>query len=270
MTEPEYLMSNARAEAADRLDGLAEAFDEATTGHLKRLGVPRRGVAASRSAPGAARSRGGSRPRSGHGGRVLATDLDPSRFQHDGSPQLEVRQHDLVEEPVPEGPWDVVHERLVLQHLSQREDILARLVASLAPGGWILLEDFDVGVARTADRWAPGHELVQRVATTFREILVARGAVNDFSDSARRLLREHGLTDIGSSGYVSIDPGGQGWARAMSANARQVRRARCRTAASRRTTSTATWSSSRSLIASSPAPSSSRPGDAGPGLGASR
>jgi SAM-dependent methyltransferase len=222
MTEPEYLMINARAEAADRLDGLAEAFDGATTGHLRRLGV-RPGASCLEVGAG-----GGSIARwlaaqVGPGGRVLATDLDPSRFRHDGSPQLEVRQHDLVEEPVPEGPWDVVHERLVLQHLSQREEILARLVASLAPAGWILLEDFDAGIARTADRWAPGHELVQAVATTFREILVARGAVNDFSDSARRLLGELGLTDIGSSGHVAIDPGGQGWARAMSANARQTR-----------------------------------------------
>jgi len=222
MTEPEYLMSNARPEAADRLDGLAEAFDGSTAGHLRRLGVT---AGCSCLEVGAG---GGSIARwlaaqVGPGGRVLATDLDPSRFRHDGSPQLEVRQHDLVEAPVPEGPWDVIHERLVLQHLSEREGILARLVASLAPGGWILVEDFDLGVARTADRWAPGHDLVQTVAATFREILVARGAVNEFSDSARRLLREHGLTDIGSSGHVSIDPGGQGWARAMSANARQAR-----------------------------------------------
>jgi hypothetical protein len=36
-----------------------------------------------------------------------------------------------------------VHARLVLEHLADRRQILDRLVATLRPGGWIVIEDYD-------------------------------------------------------------------------------------------------------------------------------
>jgi protein-L-isoaspartate O-methyltransferase len=159
----------------------------------------------------------------GPAGRVMAVDLDPRWCRSDGREQLEVRALDLVAQPVPEGPWDVIHERLVLQHLPQRLEVLTRLVDALAPGGLLLVEDFDTGEVRTIDRDGPDHELIVRMALAFNRVLDTRGGVGDFAANALRILRGFGLTDTGASGYVSVDHGGAGWAAVQAANAQQVR-----------------------------------------------
>lgn len=82
--------------------------------------------------------------RAGPDGHVLATDLNP-RHLRPGRGYAMLR-HDLVTEPVPEPPWDLVHARMVLSHLPQRVEILGRLAAALAPGGLLLIEE-----------WAPDH-----------------------------------------------------------------------------------------------------------------
>ena len=128
-----YLLTNAELETAERFAGLESVFDPVTRGHLTRLGL----------APGARCLEVGAGSGSiarwmadevGPAGRVLAVDLDPRWCRRDGRPQLEVAAVDLRTQPVPPGPWDVVHERLVLQHLPERLDVLARLVEALAPG----------------------------------------------------------------------------------------------------------------------------------------
>jgi 2-polyprenyl-3-methyl-5-hydroxy-6-metoxy-1,4-benzoquinol methylase len=43
---------------------------------------------------------------------------------------------------LPAGRYDLIHARLVLSHLPQRRDVLARLVQALRPGGWLVVEDF--------------------------------------------------------------------------------------------------------------------------------
>ncbi|MEV6928941.1 class I SAM-dependent methyltransferase [Dactylosporangium sp. NPDC051485] len=74
------------------------------------------------------------------GGDVLATDLNVRHVPVGAG--FRVLRHDLATEPVPDGPWDLIHARLVLLHIPQREEILARLAASLAPGGAIVVEDW--------------------------------------------------------------------------------------------------------------------------------
>jgi SAM-dependent methyltransferase len=220
--ESPYLLTNAEFETADRFAGLEAVFDPVTRGHLTRLGL----------APGARCLEVGAGNGSiarwmadqvGSAGKVLAVDLDPRWCRTDGRTQLEVRALDLVAEPVPPGPWDVIHERLVLQHIPERMDVLARLVAALAPGGLLLVEDFDTGEVRTLDRAGPHHELIVSVARAFNRLLAARGGVSDFAANALRALQEQGLEGTGASGYVAIDHGGTGWAMVQAANARQLR-----------------------------------------------
>jgi len=215
-------LTNSEIETADRFAGLEAVFDPVTRGHLTRLGL----------APGARCLEVGAGSGSiarwmadqvGPAGRVLAIDLDPRWCRRDGRAQLEVLELDLVADPLPVGPWDVIHERLLLHHLPERLEVLTRLTAALAPGGVILIEDFDTGEVRTLDRAGPNHDLIVRVAQAFNRLLGTRGAVNDFAANALRLLRGHGLEDTGASGYVAIDQGGAGWATVQSANARQVR-----------------------------------------------
>ena len=117
----------------------------------------------------------------------------------------------------------MIHERLVLQHIPERLDVLTRLVDALAPGGVILVEDFDTGEVRTVDRAGPHHDLIVRTAEAFNRLLGTRGGTSDFAANVLRTLRGHGLEGTGANGYVPIDHGGTGWATVQAANARQVR-----------------------------------------------
>lgn len=90
--------------------------------------------------------------RVGPGGRVLGVDADSSigamavEMLHDsGHRQCAFRAHDLTaDEPVPGGPFDLVYARLLLFHLPQREAVLARLWNAVAPGGHLVVQDYDV------------------------------------------------------------------------------------------------------------------------------
>jgi SAM-dependent methyltransferase len=221
MPESEYLLRNDATETAARFGGLEECFDPVTIQHLSRVVRPgARCLEVGAGSGSIARWMGGV---VGPSGRVLATDLDPRWFPvpHEGN--VEVRRHDIVDEPVPEGPWDVIHERLVLVHLPARLHVLDRLIASLAPGGWLVVEDFDTAEVRTTDRGGPDHELIVRVAVAFNDLLRERGAVTSFAADARRHLADRGMVDVDSSGHVWFGAGGTGFASVLAANTVQVR-----------------------------------------------
>ncbi|MGH8878910.1 MAG: class I SAM-dependent methyltransferase [Stackebrandtia sp.] len=75
-------------------------------------------------------------------GEVIATDLEPQLIS--GVPGLTVRRHDIASDPLPEAGFDLIHARLVLQHVPRREEALTRLVGALRPGGWLQIDEFDV------------------------------------------------------------------------------------------------------------------------------
>jgi SAM-dependent methyltransferase len=222
MTESPYLMSNVHPETAARFNGLEGVLDPVSIGHLSRVGVSA-GARCLEIGTGGGSIARWLAARVGPDGHVLAVDLDTRWFEHDGSHQLEVRQLDVVTGPIPDGPWDLIHERLVLQHIPARLDVLDALVARLAPGGWLVLEDFDTGEVRTTDRGGPDHELIVRMQTAFNRLLAERDGANNFAADAWRHLRERGLAETGASGHVAFNSGGTGFAQVMAANARQVR-----------------------------------------------
>lgn len=220
--ESSYLLTNAEPETPDRFMGLEAVFDPVTRGHLTRLGLAS-GARCLEVGAGSGSIARWMADQVGYTGSVLAVDIDPRWCRRDGRAQLQVRALDLVAQPVPHGPWDVIHERLVLQHLPERLDVLTRLIEALAPGGVVLVEDFDTGEVRTIDRSGPSHELIVRVAQAFNRLLGTQGGISDFAANSLRALRGHGLLDTGATGYVAIDHGGAGWALVQAANARQVR-----------------------------------------------
>lgn len=54
----------------------------------------------------------------------------------------DVRVHDF-----PPASFDLIHTRLVLEHLPDRLSVMRRMVDWLAPGGWVLFEEPDVAAA---------------------------------------------------------------------------------------------------------------------------
>jgi ubiquinone/menaquinone biosynthesis C-methylase UbiE len=77
------------------------------------------------------------------GGSVVATDLDITLLGELAHPNLEVRVHDVLNDELPQGEFDLVHLRLVLAWLAQPRQALRRLLAALKPGGWLVAEEMD-------------------------------------------------------------------------------------------------------------------------------
>jgi 2-polyprenyl-3-methyl-5-hydroxy-6-metoxy-1,4-benzoquinol methylase len=90
--------------------------------------------------------------RVGPGGRVLGLDADASigalaveMLHGTGHDQCAFAAHDLTaDEAVPGGPFDLVYSRLLLFHLPQRVAVLARLWDAVAPGGHLIVQDYDI------------------------------------------------------------------------------------------------------------------------------
>ena len=57
------------------------------------------------------------------------------------------------DEPIPGAPFDLVHARLLLLHVSDPVAVLRRLWAAVAPGGHLVIHDYDLSVVDALPRW---------------------------------------------------------------------------------------------------------------------
>jgi SAM-dependent methyltransferase len=76
------------------------------------------------------------------GGTAVAVDLDLSLIRI-RMPNLELRKADIVAGPVERGAFDLVTARAVLHHVADAQAAIRNMVASLKPGGAILLIEPD-------------------------------------------------------------------------------------------------------------------------------
>src|SRR5262245_6796031 len=107
---------------------------------------------------------------------------------------VEVRPLDARDAEFGRDEFDLVHHRSVLSYVSSREQVLARLVGSLRPGGWLVSEEPDfeyrVVLGDSADR------LLTRFFRALRQILAAKGTDFSFGPRLIVLFRDLGLVDI--------------------------------------------------------------------------
>ena len=200
-----YLFDNRASEAGQRFDSLAELFNPVTFRHLEALGIAAGwhcwevGVGGT-SIPEWLSSRVGP---SGH---VLATDIDVAWSQPLDAGNVEVRQHDVAADDAPQGVSIVVHARLVLIHIPQRDLALKRMARALRPGGWLLIEDFDPAMQPLACVDVVGLEqrLANKVRAGVRALLAQRGADLELGRRLPRLLREAGLVSVAADAFMPL------------------------------------------------------------------
>ena len=137
----------------ERLSGIETTWDPGTIAHLEALGVGPGSVCLEVGAGGGSIARWLAE-HVGPEGRVLATDLDTTHLDGLAGGLVEVRQHDLLADELPEAAFDVVHARLLLEWLGD-SDGFERLTAAVAPGGWLLVEDFDWAIGGLTDGSTP-------------------------------------------------------------------------------------------------------------------
>lgn len=142
-------------------------------------------------------------------GSVTAIDLQTSYLADLAArPNASVIEASVVDAEFAPGSFDLIHARLVLTHIAERDQVLSSLVEWLRPGGWLVLEE--AAHPSVHERLDPTDER----AVAF-EVLMDRIVefVGGFSDHhyGRRLLPEfhrRGLTDLAGAGFCPLIVGG--------------------------------------------------------------
>jgi SAM-dependent methyltransferase len=217
-----YILDNAAEQAGQRFTSLEACLDPATIRHLEAIGVAEGWHCLEVGGGGGSIARWLS-GRVGDTGRVLATDINPHFLEGSRQGNLEIRMHDIVRDDLPVGEFDLVHARLVLIHLPERGQVVERLVAALKPGGWIVLDEFDV--ERTpltvhADR--PAQALVEKVESALYRVFEEAGADLGWGHKVFGVFREAKLADVGAEAAAWMWPGGSPGSHLRRANCDQL------------------------------------------------
>jgi SAM-dependent methyltransferase len=220
-TAANYAFDNLAPEAQDRFAALEACFDPLTQAHLAARGVGPGWRCLEIGAGGGSIAQWlGSQV--GQGGYVLATDLDTRWTTTGGLRQVEARRHDIVEDPLPAQSFDLIHTRLVLVHLPARDQVLQRLVASLRPGGWLVVEDFDSWLPHCLDPVSDDQRAFVKVGRAMVEFLRSCGNDSTYPRTLPHRLHGAGLADVGASGQLVFYTGGSPGSKLMEANLAQV------------------------------------------------
>jgi SAM-dependent methyltransferase len=179
-----------------RLAGMEAQWDPGTFRHIEALGL---GSGAACWELGAG---GGSVAAwlAARFGRLLVTDVDIRFVEELQGAAVTVMRHDVVADPFPEGSFDLIHARLLLEHLPGRDRVLDQLVGRLRPGGWLLIEDYD-WTSFGAD---PHSELVERVGGAILDFMTAAGFDPYYGRRLRLEMDARGLANVAAEGRMLV------------------------------------------------------------------
>jgi SAM-dependent methyltransferase len=130
-----------------------------------------------------------------------------------------VRRHD-VGDPPPDTAFDLIHTRLVLIHVPQREAIIARLAAALKPGGWLVVEDYDAVIIDRAFPCANADdaETARKCFRALRTLMELRGMDMSWGRTLYSRFVAAGLVNIEADAHLEFRPGGSPGGRLDKAN----------------------------------------------------
>jgi SAM-dependent methyltransferase len=161
-------------EEYERLRAQARVWEDATGRVLARVGL----------GPGASCLDAGCGPgetmrlmagRVGPTGRVQGIDMDAAigamaieRLHAAGHRQCAFQPLDLSDgAPIPDAPYDLVYARLLLFHLAERVMVLGRLWDAVAPGGHLVIQDYDLAAADVVPATGSSTEMVRVITDAF-------------------------------------------------------------------------------------------------------
>jgi len=199
----DYAFDQSFAQERERLSAMESLWDPGSEALLVELGVGR-GWRCLEVGAG-----GGSLVQwiADRGANVTAIDIDTRFIEQFASDTIEVRRVDVRTDELPQSKFDLVHARLVLEHLTDRREILDRLAATLRPGGWIVIEDYDWSCFGFEDG-GPGVDNTSQAIMGFME---RAGFERDYGRRIVADLADAGFTDVRGEGRARVvgsrDPG---------------------------------------------------------------
>jgi SAM-dependent methyltransferase len=218
---PGYVFDNASEQAGARFRALSEIFDPGTIRHLSERGVDQ-GWHCLEVGGGNGSIASWLSGRVGPTGSVLVTDIDTRFLEPLKLPNVEVRRHNIATDPLPESAFDVVHSRLVLLHLPERDKALRRMIAALKPGGWLVDEEFD-SASLLADPIAHPGEVLLKTQLAMMRLVEDRGVERRCGRLLLGRLRARGLVATGAEARMFMWQSESAGTSLMRANFQQLR-----------------------------------------------
>jgi SAM-dependent methyltransferase len=204
-----YTFSNDQPTAGTLLAALAEMLDPFTQRRLSAVGVPA-GARCLEVGAGNGSIAVWLAEQAGPDGTVIATDVRPQHIPD--HPRVTVLEHDIAVDELPDGRFDLIHARAVLQHLPDRETILTRLAAALTPGGVLVVEELEAhwstAVLATPDPAA--HDIFAAYETALSAILRSAGNDRTWCRRVHQAMRDARLDQVSTEGWEGSWPGGTG------------------------------------------------------------
>ena len=149
-----YLWDNSSTtEVSQRFEGLEAFYDPATFRYIEELGIGEGWGCLEVGGGGGSVARWLSK-KVGRLGHVLVTDINPSFLAglEGDLGNVKVLRPDITDaSDLPSRTFDLAHARLVLIHIPEREKALSNMVSTLKPGGWVMVEDFDIYASQALD-----------------------------------------------------------------------------------------------------------------------
>jgi SAM-dependent methyltransferase len=221
----QYTFANADAQGPLQLELLADILDDHTTEVLAAAGtgtgIPT-GWQCLDVGSGAGTITAWLSDQVGPGGHVTALDLDPHHVR--AADNVTICRADIRTVALPERQFDLVHTRLVLLHLAERDLVLDRLVTALKPGGILVVSDWD-GTWRD---WLL-HTLSHAAADAFHAfqsallaVLEDNGADLGWARRAPLAMRAAGLVDVDTVVHNRLWAGGQAGCLLHASNSHQL------------------------------------------------
>ncbi len=188
----------------EHYDTLAALLDAATFRHISRLGIAA-GWRCWEVGPGAVTVPTWLARQVGPAGHVLATDIDLTFLRGAGNTGYEVTRHDIGADPAPPGTFDLVHARLVLEHIPRRKAALHTMIQALRPGGWLLVESTDPQLQPLAcpDETGPAQKLANQILQACWTLQAQRTDMY-YGRTLPRRLRGAGLAEVGAEVRLSL------------------------------------------------------------------
>src|SRR5437763_5559046 len=183
---PKYFLGHDLRGEAARLALMSQLLDPMHRRYIDALGVVRPGARTLEVGCGNGSISSWLAERVRPGGTAVAVDLDLSLVDVRAS-NLESREADIIAGPVDSGTFDLVTARAVLHHVQNAEAAMANMVASLRPGGALLLIEPDflpVSIAEPPDVrafwdgwlvWSREREINYTIGRTLASRLAALG-----------------------------------------------------------------------------------------------
>jgi SAM-dependent methyltransferase len=146
----------------------------------------------------------------GPGGRVVGSEIaedtaEPARqtARGEGLTNVEVVVDDLFATSLPERSFDLVHARFVLGPLGKVDEQMATYRRLLKPGGWLVLEEPDMG----AWQFNPDAPANRRLSELMVDAYRAMGRDVTIGRRIRTILREHSQAPGVRAHILALPPG---------------------------------------------------------------